>query len=66
MELIAVCDSKTNTAPDFPIGWWSVARSHELKPGDVKAVSALDRELVVYRTESVSYTHLTLPTILRV
>ena len=36
MELIAVCDSKTNTAPDFPIGWWSVARSHELKPGDVK------------------------------
>ena len=52
MELIAVCDSKTNTAPDFPIGWWSVARSHELKPGDVKAVSALDRELVVYRTEA--------------
>ena len=52
MELIAVCDSKTNTAPDFPIGWWSVARSHELEPGDVKAVSALDRELVVYRTES--------------
>ena len=40
MELIAVCDSKTNTAPDFPIGWWSVARSHELEPGDVKAVSA--------------------------
>ena len=52
MELIAVCDSKTNTAPDFPIGWWSVARSHELKPGDVTSVTALDRELVVYRTES--------------
>jgi len=47
MELIAVCDSKTNTAPDFPIGWWSVARSHELKPGDVTSVTALDRELVV-------------------
>ena len=27
MELIAVCDSKTNTAPDFPIGWWSVAEA---------------------------------------
>ena len=50
MELIAVCDSKTNTAPDFPIGWWSVARSHELEVGDVKAVTALDRELVLYRT----------------
>ena len=52
MELIAVCDSKINTAPDFPMGWWSVARSHELEVGDVKAVTALDRELVLYRTES--------------
>jgi hypothetical protein len=52
MELIAVCDSKTNTAPDFPMGWWSLARSHELQVGEVKAVSALDRDLVLYRTRS--------------
>ena len=32
MELIAVCDSKTNTAPDFPIGWWSVARATNSSP----------------------------------
>ena len=43
MELIAVCDSKTNTAPDFPIGWWSVARSHELEPGDVSRQRARSR-----------------------
>ncbi len=52
MELIAVCDSKTNPAPDFPMGWWSLARSHELQVGEVKAVSALDRDLVLYRTRS--------------
>jgi hypothetical protein len=52
MELIAVCDSKVNTAPDFPMGWWSLARSHELQVGEVKSVSALDRELVLYRTRS--------------
>ena len=52
MELIAGCDSKTNTAPDFPRGWWSLARSHELQVGEVKAVSALDRDLVLYRTRS--------------
>ena len=52
MELIAVSDCKLKTAPDFPMGGWSVARSHELEVGDVKAVTALDRELVIYRTES--------------
>lgn len=52
MDLIAACDSKTHSTPDFPIGWWSVSRSHELQVGEVKAISALDRDLVLYRTRS--------------
>jgi phenylpropionate dioxygenase-like ring-hydroxylating dioxygenase large terminal subunit len=34
------------------MGWYSVARSHELLVGEVKPVQALDRELVLYRTRS--------------
>ena len=34
------------------MGWYSVARSHELLVGEVKSVEALDRELVLYRTRS--------------
>jgi phenylpropionate dioxygenase-like ring-hydroxylating dioxygenase large terminal subunit len=52
MQRVPLCDSKTTSTPDFPMGWYSVARAHELNAGDVIRVHALDRELVVYRTES--------------
>ncbi len=36
----------------LPNGWFAVAWSADLEPGDVKPVHYLDRELVVFRTES--------------
>lgn len=51
-QLIEACESKTYITPDFPIGWYSVARSHELQVGEVTRVFALDRELALYRTRS--------------
>jgi phenylpropionate dioxygenase-like ring-hydroxylating dioxygenase large terminal subunit/putative sterol carrier protein len=35
-----------------PDGWYCIVRSDELAAGEVKAVSCLNRELVVFRTES--------------
>ena len=52
MTIVEACESKTNTTPDFPMGWYSVSRSQELLVGEVKAVQAFDRELVLYRTRS--------------
>lgn len=52
MAIVEACQSKTNTTPDFPMGWFSVSRSHELAVGEVKEVQAFDRELVLYRTRS--------------
>ena len=52
MTIVEACESKTNTTPDFPMGWYSVERSHQLAIGEVKAVQAFDRELVLYRTRS--------------
>ncbi|MGB1142188.1 MAG: Rieske 2Fe-2S domain-containing protein [Halioglobus sp.] len=52
MTIVEACESKTNATPDFPMGWFSVSRSHELAVGEVKAVQAFDRELVLYRTRS--------------
>lgn len=52
MTIVEACASKTNTTPDFPMGWYSVDRSHELAIGEVKPVNAFDRELVLYRTRS--------------
>ena len=52
MTIVEACESKTNTTPDFPMGWFSVERSHELAVGEVKPVKAFDRELVLYRTRS--------------
>jgi len=51
-QIIEACELKTNTTPDFPMGWYSVARSHELQVGEVKRVHAFDRELALYRTRS--------------
>jgi phenylpropionate dioxygenase-like ring-hydroxylating dioxygenase large terminal subunit len=52
MSIIEACESQTNTTPDFPMGWYSVSRSHELAVGEVKSVRAFDREMVLYRTRS--------------
>lgn len=38
--------------PDWPQGWYVVARSCELKPGKLRSVSLAGRQIVVYRTES--------------
>ena len=52
MTIVEACESRTNTTPEFPMGWYSVSRSQELLVGEVKAVQAFDRELVLYRTRS--------------
>jgi phenylpropionate dioxygenase-like ring-hydroxylating dioxygenase large terminal subunit len=52
MSIVDACESKTNVTPEYPMGWFSVARSHELHVGEVKQVQAFDRELVLYRTRS--------------
>ncbi|MEH6633942.1 MAG: Rieske 2Fe-2S domain-containing protein [Halioglobus sp.] len=52
MSIVEACESKTNTTPEFPMGWYSVSRSQELLVGEVKSVQAFDRELVLYRTRS--------------
>lgn len=52
MTIVDACESKTNATPEFPMGWYSVARSHELLVGEVKPVVAFDREMVLYRTRS--------------
>lgn len=36
----------------YPSGWYAVGFSKELKPGEIKAISFMDKELVLYRTES--------------
>ncbi len=52
MTIVEPCEARTNTTPDFPMGWYSVERSHQLAVGEVKPVKAFDRELVLYRTRS--------------
>jgi nitrite reductase/ring-hydroxylating ferredoxin subunit len=52
MTIVEACQSKTNSTPDFPMGWYSVARSQELLVGEVTSVQAFDRELALYRTRS--------------
>ena len=52
MTIVEACESKTNTTPEFPMGWFSVSRSQELLVGEVKSVTAFDRELALYRTRS--------------
>ena len=52
MAIVEACQSQTNATPEFPMGWFSLARSHELLVGEVKSVQAFDRELALYRTRS--------------
>jgi 3-ketosteroid 9alpha-monooxygenase subunit A len=42
--------SRPYPCTENPDGWFAVALSHEVVPGQVKAVSCLGRELVVFRT----------------
>ncbi len=47
-----ICESRTQRGPDFPIGWFSVFRSHDLRVGEVRRVTAFARELALFRTRS--------------
>ena len=46
------CISTTAVEPPLPVGWFSIARSHELECGAVLPVHAFERDLVLYRSES--------------
>jgi nitrite reductase/ring-hydroxylating ferredoxin subunit len=46
------CDSPRFPFPSFPTGWFALASSAELAPGDVRPVRALGRELVLFRTRA--------------
>ena len=52
MTRVEPCQMQTNVTPDFPMGWFSVSRSHELAVGEVQQVQAFDREMALYRTRS--------------
>jgi nitrite reductase/ring-hydroxylating ferredoxin subunit len=47
-EARQLCDAP----PPFPFGWFAVALCHELRAGAVLTRQFMDREIVVYRTES--------------
>ncbi|WAC92462.1 Rieske 2Fe-2S domain-containing protein [Mycobacterium sp. Aquia_213] len=47
-EARLLCDAP----PPFPFGWFAVALCHELRAGAVLTRQFMDREIVVYRTES--------------
>jgi nitrite reductase/ring-hydroxylating ferredoxin subunit len=38
--------------PPFPVGWYAVALSDELKPGEVKPFKFMGEEVVLYRTRA--------------
>ena len=56
METIIATSSESTAVrgdlPRFPEGWYCVATSKELKPGEVKALTVFGQELVLFRTES--------------
>ena len=39
------------TFPPYPVGWFCVAYSHELEPGQVKPLEYFGKHLVLFRTE---------------
>ena len=49
---LEACESINQQGPDFPIGWYSVARGHELVAGEVRRVQAFAREMALFRTRS--------------
>ncbi|MBV8996043.1 MAG: Rieske 2Fe-2S domain-containing protein, partial [Pseudonocardiales bacterium] len=44
--------SPPHPLPPNPIGWFAVGLSHELRNGDVREVSALGRELALFRNSN--------------
>lgn len=48
---LPIFDRSSAPSLPFPRGWYVVADSDELAPGDVRPVKALGRDLVVFRTE---------------
>lgn len=52
MAIVEPCQMQTNVTPEFPMGWFSVSRSHELAVGEVQQVKAFDRDMALYRTRS--------------
>jgi aminopyrrolnitrin oxygenase len=48
----AVTELPKQPLPEWPVGWYVVARSHDLKPGKLLRVTLAQQELVVFRTES--------------
>ncbi len=51
-QIVEPCESIINTTPEFPMGWFSVAKSRDLQVGEVTRVFAFDRELALYRTRN--------------
>lgn len=47
-----MADAYRFTFPPFPIGWFQVAYSDELKPGEVKPLEYFGQKLVLFRTEA--------------
>ena len=52
MTALEPCESTTQPQLPFPIGWYSVAKAHELRRGEVQRVYAFDRELALFRTRT--------------
>lgn len=46
------CQKPAYPLPRYPTGWFQVAYSDELKPGDVKPLGYFGKPLVLFRTES--------------
>jgi phenylpropionate dioxygenase-like ring-hydroxylating dioxygenase large terminal subunit len=51
-EVIASSQSANSGDLPIPFGWYGIAYSDDLKPGDVKPMHYFGRELVLFRTES--------------
>ena len=47
---LAPCEKQTEVQLPFPIGWYSVAKCHDLRRGEVQRIFAFDRELALFRT----------------
>jgi nitrite reductase/ring-hydroxylating ferredoxin subunit len=40
------------TLPPFPTGWYAVSLSRDLRPGEVRPMTFMGEEIILYRTES--------------
>jgi len=51
-RLAAVTELPRQPLPDWPLGWYAVARSRDLRPGQLQRVTLAQQEIVVFRTAS--------------